>query len=147
MPKNDLPWSLGFFITAGGQVVEWSMAPHSKCGVPARVPWVRIPPCPPIKKPLFGGLFYWRIRFGERTRLSLEMVHWTISPASPIAPNSTKSAAADFGREAKPSDPEQREGRKTCFSMFFANPTHPPNRVLHVKFCPVLAHCTGGHFL
>src|SRR3954464_4791676 len=41
-------------ITAGGQVVEWSMAPHSKCGEPARAPWVRIPPCPPIKGALAG---------------------------------------------------------------------------------------------
>ena len=30
-----------------GEVVEWSIAPHSKCGVPVRVPWVRIPPSPP----------------------------------------------------------------------------------------------------
>jgi hypothetical protein len=28
--QNGLPWPPGFFITAGGQVVEWSMAPHSK---------------------------------------------------------------------------------------------------------------------
>ena len=31
-----------------GEVVEWLMAPHSKCGVRATVPWVRIPPSPPI---------------------------------------------------------------------------------------------------
>jgi hypothetical protein len=43
-----LPWAGRFYIPARGQVVEWSMAPHSKCGVPARVPWVRIPPCPPL---------------------------------------------------------------------------------------------------
>ena len=30
-----------------GEVAEWSNAPHSKCGVPSRVPWVRIPPSPP----------------------------------------------------------------------------------------------------
>ena len=30
-----------------GEVAEWSKAPHSKCGVPGRVPWVRIPPSPP----------------------------------------------------------------------------------------------------
>src|SRR5262249_47594681 len=31
-----------------GEVAKWLTAPHSKCGVPARVPWVRIPPSPPI---------------------------------------------------------------------------------------------------
>src|SRR3954462_15806035 len=31
-----------------GEVAEWSKAPHSKCGVRATVPWVRIPPSPPI---------------------------------------------------------------------------------------------------
>jgi hypothetical protein len=30
-----------------GEVAEWSNVPHSKCGVPGRVPWVRIPPSPP----------------------------------------------------------------------------------------------------
>ena len=30
-----------------GEVAEWSNAPHSKCGVRATVPWVRIPPSPP----------------------------------------------------------------------------------------------------
>jgi hypothetical protein len=30
-----------------GEVVEWLMAPHSKCGVLARVSGVRIPPSPP----------------------------------------------------------------------------------------------------
>jgi hypothetical protein len=70
-PQNTLPSPPPSLITAGGQVVEWSMAPHSKCGVPARVPWVRIPPCPPIKEvllpPFIGGLgavdtpsFCWR---------------------------------------------------------------------------------------
>ena len=30
-----------------GEVAEWLKAPHSKCGVPARVSGVRIPPSPP----------------------------------------------------------------------------------------------------
>jgi hypothetical protein len=30
-----------------GEVPEWSIGPVSKTGVPARVPWVRIPPSPP----------------------------------------------------------------------------------------------------
>ena len=30
-----------------GEVAEWSIAPHSKCGVRASVPGVRIPPSPP----------------------------------------------------------------------------------------------------
>src|SRR4051812_7916332 len=35
-----------------GEVAEWSIVPHSKCGVPARVPWVQIPPSPPSCIPL-----------------------------------------------------------------------------------------------
>ncbi len=34
-------------ILSCGEVAERSKAPHSKCGVPATVPWVRIPPSPP----------------------------------------------------------------------------------------------------
>ena len=34
--------------TRRGEVAEWSKAPHSKCGVRATVPWVRIPPSPPF---------------------------------------------------------------------------------------------------
>jgi Bacterial transcriptional regulator len=33
-----------------GEVAEWSIAPHSKCGVRASVPGVRIPPSPPRPK-------------------------------------------------------------------------------------------------
>src|SRR4051812_30000550 len=35
-----------------GEVAEWSKAPHSKCGVRATVPWVRIPPSPPPGQPV-----------------------------------------------------------------------------------------------
>src|SRR5205085_4378124 len=34
--------------TSSGEVAEWSKAPHSKCGVRVTVPWVRIPPSPPV---------------------------------------------------------------------------------------------------
>ncbi len=34
-------------VRARGEVAEWSNAPHSKCGIPARVSWVQIPPSPP----------------------------------------------------------------------------------------------------
>src|SRR6185312_17103043 len=47
-PRNPLRGLALSRITAGGQVVEWLKAPHSKCGVRASVPWVRIPPCPPV---------------------------------------------------------------------------------------------------
>src|SRR6478672_2252077 len=33
--------------TGSGEVVEWLKAPHSKCGILARVSWVQIPPSPP----------------------------------------------------------------------------------------------------
>src|SRR6185437_1002364 len=49
-------------ILLHGQVVEWLMAPHSKCGDPLRGSWVRIPPCPPVSRPkipiCFFDLFY-----------------------------------------------------------------------------------------
>ena len=48
-------------------------------------------------------------------------VSGTDFPASPVAPKSTKSASANFGREAKPSDPEQRVGRKACLEHVFRN--------------------------
>jgi hypothetical protein len=31
-----------------GRVAEWLKAPDSKSGVVARLPWVRIPPLPPL---------------------------------------------------------------------------------------------------
>src|ERR1700712_5171792 len=34
-----------------GEVAEWLNVPHSKCGVPARAPWVQIPPSPPTSPP------------------------------------------------------------------------------------------------
>ena len=42
-----------------GEVAEWPKAPHSKCGVPERVPWVQIPPsplciCNSFHRPPFG---------------------------------------------------------------------------------------------
>ena len=49
--------------TRRGEVAEWSIAPHSKCGVPARVPGVQIPPSPPPYAFGFGWLakeFQWR---------------------------------------------------------------------------------------
>jgi len=37
------------------------MAPHSKCGIPARVSWVRIPPCPPIELGPFACRWAWLV--------------------------------------------------------------------------------------
>src|SRR5579872_2484313 len=34
---------------APGEVAEWSIAPHSKCGIRATVSGVRIPPSPPYQ--------------------------------------------------------------------------------------------------
>src|ERR1700742_2039159 len=34
-------------VVRNGRVAEWFKAPVLKTGVPARVPWVRIPPLPP----------------------------------------------------------------------------------------------------
>lgn len=51
-----------------GQVAEWLNAPHSKCGIPARVSGVQIPPCPPFfsAKILNSLTFEPRIRFPPR---------------------------------------------------------------------------------
>src|ERR1700750_2441481 len=43
-----------------GRVAEWFKAPVLKTGVPARVPWVRIPPLPPVSIESInanGGIF------------------------------------------------------------------------------------------
>src|SRR5690606_3136654 len=44
--------------TDAGEVAERLKAPHSKCGILARVSWVRIPPSPPWsdKPSVFGAL-------------------------------------------------------------------------------------------
>ena len=43
-----------------GEVAEWSIAPHSKCGIRATVSGVRIPPSPPVlPRPTFSAGF-WR---------------------------------------------------------------------------------------
>src|SRR5450755_506122 len=36
-------------LSTVGRVAEWFKAPVLKTGVPARVPWVRIPPLPPVQ--------------------------------------------------------------------------------------------------
>ena len=36
-----------FFVREIGEMPEWSIGPHSKCGVRATVPGVRIPLSPP----------------------------------------------------------------------------------------------------
>ncbi len=62
-----LPFQGRSSISAAGQVVEWLKAPHSKCGIPARVSWVRIPPCPPAKGPALRRAFCWLTGSGGRT--------------------------------------------------------------------------------
>ena len=44
-------------MSSSGEVAEWFKAPVLKTGVPARVPWVRIPPSPPFSNPDFGIIF------------------------------------------------------------------------------------------
>src|SRR5581483_6179084 len=46
-------------VAGFGKVAEWFKAPVLKTGVPARVPWVRIPPLPPAYlKSLIFFLFF-----------------------------------------------------------------------------------------
>src|SRR5262249_28964749 len=44
MPR---PEGLAALLGPDGEVAEWSIAPHSKCGIRATVSGVRIPPSPP----------------------------------------------------------------------------------------------------
>ena len=134
--RKPLPPASGFLITAGGQVVEWLKAPHSKCGVGASLPWVRIPPCPPIKGPL-AGPFYWRIgRGGQPTGSTVsrdaeggEMVQRTISSGER---RELGRAAGDSqfwarsGHRVPASDPSEAR-TKTCVCACFRNPTLSAN--------------------
>ena len=45
-----------------GEVAEWSNAPHSKCGILARVSGVRIPPSPPRRSMAFFLIVYRGLR-------------------------------------------------------------------------------------
>ena len=45
--RADPAASVALIAAGPGEVAEWSIAPHSKCGVRASVPGVRIPPSPP----------------------------------------------------------------------------------------------------
>src|SRR6185312_755583 len=45
---DGLQWAARSPIQGVGWVAEWFKAPVLKTGVPARVPWVRIPPLPPV---------------------------------------------------------------------------------------------------
>src|SRR3984957_487578 len=68
-------------VAAGpGEVAEWSIAPHSKCGVRASVPGVRIPPSPPPTK-----LLIWL---------------YDLSLGGGIAGHAFRSAAARVGRRS-----------------------------------------------
>ena len=46
MPRLE---GLAALLGPDGEVAEWSIAPHSKCGIRATVSGVRIPPSPPVK--------------------------------------------------------------------------------------------------
>jgi hypothetical protein len=52
-----------------GRVAEWFKAPVLKTGVPARVPWVRIPPLPPDHQQ--NQQFSWLIRFNIQIAIQL----------------------------------------------------------------------------
>src|ERR1700687_514127 len=51
------PWDVSAksLNSKDGRVAEWFKAPVLKTGVPARVPWVRIPPLPPLNVADFAG--------------------------------------------------------------------------------------------
>jgi len=84
-----------------GEVAEWLKVPHSKCGVLARVPWVRIPPSPPLKwAPFTGALFSGGRAVAARTQVR-------------------QNAGGVLGRAALPLDPPAvRPRTKTGQSLF-----------------------------
>src|SRR4051794_12821252 len=96
-------------IMAPGEVAEWSIAPHSKCGIGASLSGVRIPPSPP-EKPETQKFKLYRIRLPKTTggtqewpqmgfRMHQPWAHprsrvWWVSSAGP-------GAAGRFARVAR----------------------------------------------
>src|SRR5579883_383229 len=56
---------------ATGEVAEWSIAPHSKCGIRATVSGVRIPPSPPYLFDIIILFLIFGYRPPERLRCQL----------------------------------------------------------------------------
>src|SRR6266849_1988164 len=62
-----------------GRVAEWFKAPVLKTGVPARVPWVRIPPLPPPPNGSRGAMYYPKITV-DRSIGDFRIIHRTTGP-------------------------------------------------------------------
>ena len=66
--KQRTPYIKKYYLCSAinGEVPEWSIRPHSKCGVRVTGPGVRIPPSPPQNKNSLGAcskgcfLFWWQ---------------------------------------------------------------------------------------
>jgi hypothetical protein len=56
-PELAIIRKTAIIISVIGRVSEWFKEPVLKTGVPATVPWVRIPPLPPNKKDLYCRSF------------------------------------------------------------------------------------------
>src|SRR5574337_324450 len=69
-----------------GEVAEWSNVPDSKSGVRASVPWVRIPPSPPVVPrprsdagPVFLCLIFGLCKNSRKNTAVLSWVEWTVT--------------------------------------------------------------------
>ena len=111
--------------------------PDSKSGVPARVPWVRIPPCPPKAKGRPKGVLFllaWHsqggIRTGRRRSRSQQSGGLLASPR--------ENPSFLFGEGFRGPEFEQGGGEaaKTCRWQVFSpreNPTLSAKKPSHIK--------------
>ena len=87
-----------------GEVAEWSIAPHSKCGILARVSGVRIPPSPPLscsepemRLPLGAFFFLFQRRLAETPeprRLAPRRISVSEQPSVSNRPNLVRPGSA-----------------------------------------------------
>ena len=73
-------------------------APHSKCGVRATVPGVRIPPCPPIS-PSLSDRFEWNSR--KRPEVRERIAATGAEPVGQGVAEFTAALAAEYEAMAK----------------------------------------------
>jgi hypothetical protein len=62
-------------VSRFGEVAEWSIAPHSKCGIRVTVSGVRIPPSPLLRRLLQYRVFDAHERAGCQARARCVMAH------------------------------------------------------------------------
>jgi hypothetical protein len=104
-----------------GRVAEWFKAPVLKTGVPARVPWVRIPPLPPVKAKSqyfqhLAALTYQLCLTSWRILRSFMTEHGALGALTGRNANNKRngrlSGGGNIGNGNVPQDDERRGSRK-----------------------------------